>query len=174
MKYEDPLISIGAVDEPLNEVLHLVAEKLQITVSVPAELNQLINCNILQQPVVRALDTLLSDSSYSLESESFGGRLTALVVFPTERTPISEFDADSNTDADINPIEYPSVTVNEHQDVPRQAKPLQLKNSSGGAEIEFFKIHREEPYRPNDPRRSSEEEAEIRNPASQALEPLGL
>ena len=78
--YQPPNLSIVATDEPLWSVLRSVSAAMDITVSMPPDLDTPVTCDIENMPVERALKILLTGVSYALRWEQGGGRLTGIVL----------------------------------------------------------------------------------------------
>ena len=110
--YEHPNVSIVAVDESLESVLRAVGKEMKISVTLPLGLNPTINCDIVNKPVKKALKTLLSDLSYSMQWTEGGERLVGVVImsdnsaFEGTTTVNSTFTGASNVSPAIG--EYPS------------------------------------------------------------------
>lgn len=82
--YQHPHLTIVADNEPLDAVLKSIGSEMRIYVQIPAGHNPLVSCDIQRQGIAQAFRTLLPDTSYTLEWEETGERLTGLVVFPDE------------------------------------------------------------------------------------------
>jgi len=80
VEYDHPQVTIVAVDESLDSVLTTLGKEMKLTVTTPAGINPVINCDIQGQPIKRAFRNLLGDLSYSLVWADDGERLTGLVI----------------------------------------------------------------------------------------------
>jgi hypothetical protein len=78
--YQPPNLSIVATNEPLWSVLRSVNAAMDITVSMPPDLNSPVTCDIENMPVERAFKELLTGVNYALRWEQGGGRLTGIVL----------------------------------------------------------------------------------------------
>ena len=78
--YQPPNLSIVANNEPLWSVLRSISDAMDITVTMPPDLNLPVTCDIENIPVERALKILLPGVSYALRWEQGGGRLTGIVL----------------------------------------------------------------------------------------------
>jgi hypothetical protein len=80
VEYDHPEVTIVAKEESLDSVLTALGKEMQMTVTTPVGINPVINCNIQNQPIERALKNLLGELSYSLVWADDGQRLTGLVI----------------------------------------------------------------------------------------------
>ena len=78
--YQPPNLSIVATDEPLWSVLRSISAAMDITVSMPPDLNSPVTCDIENMPVERAFKKLLTGVSYALRWDQAGGHLTGIVL----------------------------------------------------------------------------------------------
>jgi len=78
--YQPPNLSIVATNEPLWSVLRSISDAMDITVTMPPDLNLPVTCDIENVPVERAFKNLLPGVSYALRWEQGGGRLTGIVL----------------------------------------------------------------------------------------------
>jgi len=133
VEYQHPDVTVVAVDETLDSVLKALGKEMQITVTLPAGINPVINCDIQNKPLERAFKTLLGDLSYSLVWEDDGKRLAGLVILSGEGE--SAVAATSKTSSPavevIQPVSLPAVSgsdqsagmaANQHVDDPQQAE----------------------------------------------------
>ena len=81
VEYQHPDLTIVAVDEPLSEVLKKLSQVMEVSVIIPLGFDPIVNCDVREKPLRRALNTLLSDISYSLEWQDNGERLAGLAIF---------------------------------------------------------------------------------------------
>ncbi|MEZ5573285.1 MAG: hypothetical protein R3E64_14870 [Halioglobus sp.] len=80
VEYDHPDLTIVAKEESLDSVLTALGKEMALTVQKPVGVNPMINCNIQNQPIERALKNLLGALSYSLVWADDGERLTGLVI----------------------------------------------------------------------------------------------
>lgn len=80
VSYTHPRVSIVAANESLESVLDTLGKAMDITVRIPEGVNPVINCDIQEQTIPRALKNLLGELSYSLTWQAGGGRLKGLSV----------------------------------------------------------------------------------------------
>jgi signal transduction histidine kinase len=78
--YQPPNLSIVATNEPLGSVLRSISAAMDITVSMPPDLDSPVTCDIENMPVERAFKKLLAGVSYALRWEQGGGRMTGIVL----------------------------------------------------------------------------------------------
>jgi hypothetical protein len=80
VEYNHPKVTIVAEDESLDSVLATLGKEMALTVKKPVGVNPMINCDIQNQPIERALKNLLGALSYSLVWADDGERLMGLVI----------------------------------------------------------------------------------------------
>jgi hypothetical protein len=84
VSYEDPNISIEATDESLVRVLRSVAEVTGITVSMREDINPIVDCDIQNMPLSKALERTLRGLSYSFVWQDGGTELAGVMVMGSD------------------------------------------------------------------------------------------
>ncbi|MBT4519543.1 MAG: hypothetical protein HOC23_06015 [Halieaceae bacterium] len=123
VEYQPPNLTIIASNEPLSSVLRSIGASMRISVSTPPDLNPVVNCNIVNLPVKRAIKNLLGELSYALQWQEGGERLAGLIILENGYGPSIMVNQDTSP-APIEQVDSEQISPSGNSMLPdKPARP---------------------------------------------------